>query len=175
MGIFSFLSKPSPAQVAQKISLVALSLEVMPNEHSVATALGVDISRLVSERVQFMVGLSEATIAYAHLQSKRSEFREALLSLREVYLRHFERLPGVDPNLGRQVYERARARYIMRMPADLAIIFAYQLENPTHWDRLTEVDLPFREVQHQVESLVGEYTKRISHFTFDCCMSLVGK
>lgn len=175
MGIFSFLLKPNPSQVAQKISLMALSQDVTPSERAAADVLAVDISRLVSERIQLMVGISEATIAYSHRESSRPEFREALLALQRIYLLHFERLPGLDPEIGRQVYERARARYIMRMPTELALIFNDQLESPSHWDRAPEIDYLPQGIPQQAVALADEYTKLIAHFTFDCCMPLVGK
>ncbi len=165
MGLFSLFSSPSPEVAARKIAAKTIRIEVNSGEDVLASDLGIEISRLVSERILLRVGIAEATIAYMALETKRHEANDVLNALRTMHRAHFLTRPGMAPNVGARVYERAASRYIMLQPAEVAARFEEQLHDSSKWDQPTYK--PEAPASARVASYVDAHMKDIAGHAFD--------
>jgi hypothetical protein len=171
VGLFSLFSSPSPEAAARKIAAKTIQIEVNSGEDVFASHLGIAIDRLVSERILLRVGIAEATVAYMALETKRYEANDVLKSLRAVHRAHFVTRPGIAPEVGARVYERASSRYIMLQPAEIAARFEEQLKDPAKWDQPTyEPQVP---ASARVISFVDAHMKDIAGHAFDSAAEYV--
>ena len=136
-----------------------------------ASELGIEIGRLVSERILLRVGIAEATIAYMALETKRHEANGLLKTLIAVHREHFVTRPGIAPEVGARVYERATSRYIMLQPAEIAARFEEQLYDSSKWDQPT-YDLP-EPASARVIDYVDAHMKDIAGYAFDTALEHV--
>lgn len=165
MGLFSLFSSRSPEDVARRIAAKSIQVELSPGEDALATDLGIEVARLVSERILLKVGIAEATIAHIAFETKRHEAVDVLRALKAIHREHFVSRPGIVQEVGARIYERAISRYIMMQPQEVAARFEEQLRDSSKWDEPPSE--PNASASIRVFDYVDTHMKDVARFAFD--------
>ena len=120
MGLFSFLAKPTPLTVAERLRDHVLFLKTSPAEQACIAGLRIDLPKYVEERLLMRIGFMQSTVSFYLNETPCREIRDCREILGQMFVDYMTSRPGVSSENGGSLYARASEEYMLQKPHELA-------------------------------------------------------
>lgn len=153
MGLLDRFILPDHRLAAVKIKDYSTSLKSTDTEQRLATTLGVELHRFISERNVLLIGFTRSTLSHYASQSDKTTialtYHFTDIALKE----YFSTRPGMAATEGLAILEKACQNYYLEEPVQVGDKFLFNLTN----GKLDSESLEqYPQLQQYVQSLLRE-------------------